>query len=298
MLIEDLDGAMAVFYPLRELQTKRKITKTVTLKDSKGNLKTITLTVEGPVCVSGCTTREKIYEDNANRCILLYIDQGKEQDRNINEYQAKLAAGEVNKEREQQYKELFKNMQRVLRPVSIINPYAKHIQLPEQVFKPRRTMALLLGFIEAVTFYHQYQREIRQGANGLYIETTIGDIEAAFALLKDALFSKSDELTRAARDFLEKLKQLSKEAGTDTFNAKAIREQLRINPGNMKRYLAELARYGYIRAAGNRYRRGSYEYTIVNVGEYEALKSAIEQHVQSILQTIKEHARPKSPVVQ
>ena len=69
ILIEDLDGAENVLYPLRELQSKRRITKTVTLKDNKGNLKTITLRVEGPVCVSGCTTRERIYEDNANRCI-------------------------------------------------------------------------------------------------------------------------------------------------------------------------------------------------------------------------------------
>jgi DNA primase len=294
ILIEDLDGAMTVFYPLRELQTKRRISKTVTLKDSKGNLKTITLTVEGPVCVSGCTTKEKIYEDNANRCILLYTDITRDQDKRINEYQTKIAAGEINKEREQQYKELFKNMQRVLRPINIINPYAKFIQLPEQVFKPRRTMTLLLGFIEAITFYHQYQRAVKKDNNSqLYIETTIEDIEAAFNLLKDVLFSKSDELTKATRDFLEKLKELSKEAGNNTFNARAIREQLRINPGSMKRYLAELMRYGYIKANGNRYRKGSYEYTIVNLDEYEALKSSVEQHLQNILQAIRDHINKK-----
>lgn len=288
ILIEDLDGAMTVFYPLRELQTKRRISKTVTLKDSKGNLKTITLTVEGPVCVSGCTTKEKIYEDNANRCILLYTDQSRDQDKRINEYQTKLSAGEVNKEREQQYKELFKNIQRVLRPINVINPYAKFIALPEQVFKPRRTMTLLLGFIEAITFYHQYQREVKKDSTGqLCIETTIDDIEAAFTLLKDVLFSKSDELAKATRNFFEQLKQLCKDAGNETFNAKTIREQLRINPGNMKRYLAELVRYGYIKANGNRYRKGSYEYTIVNVAEYEALKSSVEQHLQTVLDNIR-----------
>lgn len=45
LLIEDFDGAEAVLYPLRELQSKRKISKTVTLKDNKGNLKTVTLNV-------------------------------------------------------------------------------------------------------------------------------------------------------------------------------------------------------------------------------------------------------------
>lgn len=286
ILIEDLDGAMAVFYPLRELQTKRRISKTVTLKDSKGNLKTITLTVEGPVCVSGCTTKEKIYEDNANRCILLYTDQTKDQDKRINEYQTKIAAGEINKERERQYKELFKNMQRVLRPVNIINPYAKYIELPDQVFKPRRTMTLLLGFIEAVTFYHQYQRGVKKDSNNqFYIETTIEDIESAFELLKDVLFSKSDELSQATRIFFEQLKLLLKKENKESFTSKEIRGLLKINPSNLKRYLIELDRYGFIKATGNRYRR--YEYTICNYAEYEALKSSIQQHLQTILDSIR-----------
>ena len=296
ILIEDLDGAMAVFYPLRELQTKRRITKTVTLKDSKGNLKTITLTVEGPVSVSGCTTKEKLYEDNANRCILLYIDQGKEQDRRITEYQTRSSAGEVNRPREQQYRDLFQNMQRLLRPVTVLNPYAKWIQLPDQVFKPRRTMTLLLGFIEAVTFYHQFQRAVKKDAAGqLYIETTVGDIEAAFMLLKDVLFSKSDELSKATRNFLEQVKVMLQQSGAGSFHARAIRESLRINPGNMKRYLAELMRYGYIKAGGNRY-RGSYEYSIVNMDEYKALTSSIDQHLAGILAAIKD--RVSSSVVQ
>jgi DNA primase len=282
ILIEDLDGAMTVFYPLRELQTKRKITKTVTLKDSKGNLKTVTITVEGPVSVSGCTTKEKIYEDNANRCILLYTDQSREQDKKINEYQTKLSGGEINKEREKQYKELFKNIQAVLRPINIINPYAKYIELPEQVFKPRRTMTLLLGFIEAVTFYHQYQREVKKDSNNqLFIETSIEDIEAAFALLKDVLFSKSDELTKAARSFLEQVKA----NGKSNFTAKEIRQQFRINPSNLKRYLIELERYGYIKGKGNRYR--NYEYQIVSMEEYEQLKGSIDKHLQDIITTIK-----------
>ena len=67
LLIEDLDGALHVLFPLRELQSKKRITKQITYKDTKGQTKTITLTVEGPICVAGCTTKERIYEDNANR---------------------------------------------------------------------------------------------------------------------------------------------------------------------------------------------------------------------------------------
>jgi DNA primase len=287
LLIEDLDGAESSMYPLRELQSKRRISKTVTLKDSKGNLKTITLTVEGPVSVSGCTTRERLYEDNANRCLLLYIDTGKEQDKRIMEYQARISSGEVDREREQAVKTLLQNMQRVIKPIAVINRYAKYIQLPEQVFKPRRTMTLLLSFIEAITVLHQYQREVkRDGHNQPYIETTPEDIEAAFALLKEALFSKSDELTKATRGFLELLKTILHEQGKASFTAREIREHLRLNPNNLKRYLVELERYGYIRGSGNRY-RGNYEYSITNVQEYEQLTGSIDRHLADILATIR-----------
>jgi len=61
ILIEDLDGAESVLYPLRELQSKKRITKTVVHKNAQGESKTIHLTVEGPVCVAGCTTKEHIF---------------------------------------------------------------------------------------------------------------------------------------------------------------------------------------------------------------------------------------------
>jgi DNA primase len=288
ILIEDLDGAMTVFYPLRELQTKRKISKTVTLKDSKGNLKTITLTVEGPVCVSGCTTKEKIYEDNANRCILLYTDQTRDQDKRINEYQTKLSGGEINKEREQQYKELFKNMQRVLRPINIINPYAKYIELPEQVFKPRRTMTLLLGFIEAITFYHQYQREVKKDNTGqLCIETTIEDIEEAFSLVKDVLFSKSDELTKSAREFFEKLKEHIKQNQLISFKTHEIRKTFRMEPRTIQRYMRELSQYSYIKRINGQKGRTGFEYCIADTEEYSRLKTAIDVHAEEVLKNIR-----------
>ncbi|WP_323028351.1 hypothetical protein [Gelidibacter japonicus] len=92
ILIEDLDGAESVLYPLRELQSKKRITKTVVHKDAKGDTKTIHLTVEGPVSVAGCTTQESIYEDNSNRSFLLYIDESEEQDQKIMDYQRLISA--------------------------------------------------------------------------------------------------------------------------------------------------------------------------------------------------------------
>jgi DNA primase len=206
------------------------------------------------------------------------------------EYQTKLSAGEINHDQERKVKQFFKNIQRVLKPINVINPYAKYIQLPEQIFKPRRTMTLLLSFIETVTFYHQYQREIKRDSNNQpYIETTVEDIEAAFSLLKDVLFSKSDELAKATRSFLEQLKAILKSTNKETFTAKEIRKQLRIAPTTLKRYLGELERYGYIKGNGNRYVR--YEYSIQDYEEYNQLRTDIDKHLQGIVNKIKNQSK-------
>ena len=287
ILIEDLDGATDVLYPLRELQSKRKIAKTVTLKDSKGNLKTVTLIVEGPVSVSGCTTREKLYEDNANRCILIETDLSQPQDRRIMDYQRKLSAGLINKSKEVATKTLLQNAQRILKPVTVRNPFAPYISLPEVVFKPRRTIGLLLSFIETITFYHQYQIPTRSDPHtgDIYIETQVEHLEKGFELLKEVLFRKSDELTGACRKFLEILKKHLSSEKRESFTAKEIRKTMRMNPSNLKRYLIELERYGYVKGKGNRYQ--GYEYTISDMNEYENLTKSIEADLQAIIKQVK-----------
>ena len=213
-----MDGAENALYPIRELQSKKRITKTIVEKSSKGKAKTKKLTVEGPVSVAGCTTRERIYEDNANRSFLIFIDESQEQDRKIMDHQRALAAGKVSTEEQEEIKHLLKNTQRLLKPLKIVNPFAEKLILPKEVFKPRRTNAHYLAFIEAVTFYHQFQREekVNKRTGELYIKSTLEDIQAANELMKEVLLRKSDELTGACRKYFERLKMhlLGKEKQT------------------------------------------------------------------------------------
>jgi DNA-binding MarR family transcriptional regulator len=295
LLIEDLDGAEAVLYPLRELQSKRKISKTVTLKDSKGNLKTVTLNVEGPVCVSGCTTREELYEDNANRCILLYMDISPEQDRRVMEYQRQLSAGHIDQYEQRKIKEQIKNVQRLLKPITVKNPFATYLKLPDEVFKPRRTMLLLLLFTETITWYHQYQRELKTDTDTgeQYIETTLADVETAFALLETTLLKKSDELNDACRTFFEKLKTCLKEQDTESFYSKEIRTAFRITPSSIQRYLYDLERMGYIKIArGNRYK--GFEYKMQNWNDLEKIQDNAQNMVKEILENIRSVTRNPS----
>ena len=287
ILIEDLDGAESVLYPLRELQSKKRITKTVVHKDKKGTTKTIHLTVEGPVCVSGCTTQESIYEDNSNRSFLLYIDESEVQDEKIMNYQRKLSAGKTNQEEELQAKILLQNCQRLLKTISVRNPFAEYLSLPQSVFKPRRTNAHYLQFIEVITFYKQYQKEhkIDKESGEEYIETTIEDIEEANELIKEVLLRKSDSLTGACRNHLEKIKIHLQLTNQLQFTNTEIRRKFRVKESTLRNYNSQLLMEGYIKKISNK-KDKSYGYEITNQKEYTDLQQVITTSLERCLEAV------------
>ena len=289
ILIEDMDGAENVLYPLRELMSKKRISKTIPIKDNKGNLRTITLQVEGPICVAGTTTKEQIYEDNANRSLLLFLDGSNKHQESIMEYQRRISAGEINQRLEEETKELFKDIQSILKPVNVRNPFAPQLKIPQEVFKPLRTNTHYLQFIECVTFYNQFQREVKTDnqTGEKYIETTIEDIEHANYLLKGVLLAKSDELNGACRKFFETLKKHIKQQGKQSFYANEIRAELRTNYATLKRHLLHLQRNGYVKVVGGDKFRKGYEYEIVNIEEYQMLQANIKTVLDEILAKIK-----------
>jgi len=248
VIIEDMDGVQYLLYPLRELQTKQWISKVVPVKDHKGEMKTRKLEVYGPICLSGTTTQEKLYEDNANRCLLLHLDGSEEQQEGIMDYQRKLSAGKIDTGAEAEAIRLLLNVQRVLEPVKVINPYAEYLRIPGQCFKPLRTNDHYLQMIETVTWYHQLQREeqVDTLTGEVYIETTLEDIEIANELMKDVLLTKSDELPAEIRRFFEQVKAWLKSinpatAGRQTsFYSKALRSHFRMYPMKANRYIRAL----------------------------------------------------------
>jgi DNA primase len=288
ILIEDMDGATSVLYVLRELQSKGYVNKLVPMKDSKGNMKTILLEVEGPICLSGTTTKERIYEDNANRCLLIYLDNSEAQQQGIMQYQRLLSAGKINKAEEETTKELMQDLQLMFRKLNVVNPFADKLIIPESVFKPLRTNAHYLQFIEAITFIHQYQREVKKDNQGnSFIATTLEDIELANELLKEVLLAKSDELTKACRDFLESLKALLIKEKKHSFFKNQVREATRINPHTLKKYLQQLSFYGYIKTIGGDKYKAGYEYEITKKDEYNNLKNVVETALDKALQDLK-----------
>ncbi len=300
ILIEDLDGAENVLYPLRELQSKKRISKTIAHKNTKGETRTIHLVVEGPVSVAGCTTQEQIYEDNANRSFLIYLDESKEQDKRIMEYQRKLSAGKVDREEENEAAELMRNCQRILEPIKIINPYAELLQIPEEVLKPRRTNNHYLQFIEVITYYHQFQREqkVNQSTGEVFIETTLEDIAEANKLLKEILLRKSDELTGACRNYFERLKQYLVGEQQKQFTNREISRLFRVSSTTVKRYHLDLFNSGYLKSTKQKGSK-AYLYEVVSYEEYLELQkhvtTVLDDSLEQLQKNLAAKEKPKSP---
>jgi predicted transcriptional regulator len=318
LLFEDLDGLKEdSLYAWRELMSKRFISRSMPYKDSNGNTKTKQLIVEGPLSTAGCTTHESVYEDNANRCFLIYVDESKEQDKKIMEYQCNVSAGLIDVYKEQETKHLLQNAQRLLRNITVKNPFAPHLHLPDAVFKPRRTNAHYLQFIEAITFYKQYQRRWINAETSeivydpstatsppnadldlthLFIETTIEDIEEANDLLKNILIRKSDELQGAIRNYFETLKNHLHKETKNTFTNKDVQVSQRLSNTLIRRYNQLLIEQGYIKRnekLEQEEKKKGYKthiYEVTNFEDYEQLQSQIMNTLNTCLYNIKQQS--------
>ena len=278
LLQEDLEGAYSALLPLRELMSNQEISRFSTRTNSRtGESQQVYLHVEGPVCIAGATTRDKIYEDNANRSFLIQIEENPRHEAEVLEHQGRVAAGLVNMHHYEENIRMLKACQLLIRPMEVIIPFAPELELPPHVFKKMRTKNHYLTLIKAVTLWNQQRRKKTTDKEGnTYITATLEDVEWANYLCKDSLLRKSDELGGKTRNFFESLKELLNESqqGNPVFYAKDIRKYFRLHPMQLKRFLDELEGRGFIKCKSRSNKTGN-EYEITIWDDYQLLKNGI-----------------------
>ncbi|MFB0923733.1 MAG: hypothetical protein QMB65_00390, partial [Vicingaceae bacterium] len=161
------------------------------------------------------------------------------------------------------------------------------LHIPTEVLKPRRTNNHYLQFIEAITFYHQYQREQKVDATTgeIFIESTLEDVENANKLLKEILLRKSDELTGACRNYLEAVKSYLENENKKQFTNQEIRKALKVNPSNQKRYNISLTSNYYIKQIKGK-KGATYYYEIVSYKEFQELRNHIANALDESLKRL------------
>ncbi len=291
LLQEDLDGAYNALLPLRELMSNQSISRFSTKTNSRtGDSKQVYLHVEGPVCVAGATTKDKVYEDNANRSFLIQIEESPKHEAQVMEHQGKVAAGLIDFKEYEQNINLLKACQLLIEPMEVLIPFAPKLELPPHVFKKMRTKNHYLTLIKSITLWNQKQRKQTTDNEGnKYLISTLEDVQWANFLCKDNLLRKSDELSGKTRNFFESLKELVKQWEVKTFYAKDVRKYLRMHPMTLQRHFNELERRGLMRCVSRSNKPGN-EYEISVWDDFEQLKSGMD-----IMDTILEKLKKSEP---
>lgn len=131
-LVEE-EGAQRASYALKLLQSEGELTIASTGKDPQtGNLVTQEYRVEGPVMIMLTTTAIEIDEELLNRCLVLSVDEGREQTQAIHRLQRerRTLTGLLNGQRKQRLLAQHRHARRLLKPLKVLNPFCRPTHLP------------------------------------------------------------------------------------------------------------------------------------------------------------------------
>ncbi len=207
--IAEEEGASRAAYALKLLQSEGELSIASTGKDTaSGRLVTHTYKVTGPTAIVLTTTAIDVDEELLNRCLVLTVDEDRDQTRAIHQAQrrAQTLEGLAARTERDAIVGLHRDAQRLLEPLAVVNPFADRLTFADGRTRTRRDHGKYLGLIAAVTLLHQHQRTRKTATvNGkvvAYVETTIGDIEVAHRLAHAVLGQSLDELPPQTRRLL------------------------------------------------------------------------------------------------
>jgi DNA primase catalytic core len=261
LAIVEGEGIKSASYALKLLQSEGELTIASTGKDPQtGNLVTQEYHVEGPVMIFLTTTAIEIDEELLNRCLVLSVDESREQTEAIHRLQRerRTLSGLVNGERRQRLLIQHRHAQRLLRPLKVLNPYADQLTFLSDKTRTRRDHEKYLTLIDTIALLHQYQRDRRtvqqEGETLEYIEATREDIAQANALAHEVLGRSLDELPPQTRRVLARVIEMVTAAceaqqlprAQYRFSRREVREYTGLSDTQLRVHLERLVALEYL----------------------------------------------------
>jgi hypothetical protein len=202
-------GAQRASYALKLLQSEGELTIASTGKDPvSGRHITHEYRVKGPVMIFLTTTAIDIDEELLNRCLVLTVNEEQAQTQAIHRVQreAQTIEGLLRRRDRDDLLRLHRNAQRLLKPVSVVNPYAPGLTFLDGQTRTRRDHMKYLTLIRSIALLHQHQRPhktVQHNGKPLeYIEVALHDIAVANRLTAEVLGRSLDELPPQTRRLL------------------------------------------------------------------------------------------------
>jgi hypothetical protein len=206
------------------------------------------------------TTAIEIDEELLNRCLVLTVNEGREQTRAIHRLQRERQTleGLLQRQDREHVLKVHRDAQRLLRPLLVANPYARDLTFLDHQTRTRRDHMKYLTLIRAIALLHQHQREVKtahhDGRAVRYIEVTRDDIAMANRLAHEVLGRSLDELPPQTRRLLGLLDRFVAERaevqGVDRADVRFTRREVREHTGwtdfPVRTHLEKLAALEYV----------------------------------------------------
>ncbi|WP_261850208.1 toprim domain-containing protein, partial [Pectobacterium araliae] len=265
LAIAEEEGVRQAAYALKLLQSDGELTIASTGKDdATGNLVTKQYTVKGPVMLILTTTAIDVDEELLNRCLVLTVNESREQTEAIHALQRhKQTLEGLLMENEKGYlTELYQNAQRLLKPLKVVNPFASQLTFLSDKTRTRRDHMKYLTLIQSVALLHQYQREVKtvehRGQVIEYIEVERSDIVLANKLAHEILGRTLDEMPPQTRTLLLLIQGMvnqlahtqNKKPGEVRFTRRDIRNATQWSDSQLKLHCLRLAEMEYLLVHG------------------------------------------------
>lgn len=266
LAIVEEEGAERASYALKLLQSEKELTIASTGKDPEtGKHVTHEYRVEGPVMIFLTTTAIEIDEELLNRCLVLTVDEDREQTRAIHQLQRRRQTleGMLQRHARDQVLAVHNNAQRLLRPLLVVNPFAEKLTFLDDKTRTRRDHMKYLTLIRSIALLHQHQRPtktvVHDGRVLEYLEATLDDVAIANKLAHEVLGRSLDELPPQTRKLLLLLDEMVTAVAAD----KAMdRRDVRFT----RRHVLDVTGWGYTQAKLHLERLIEHELVLVHHG--------------------------------
>jgi DNA primase len=284
LAISEEEGVRQAAYALKLLQSEGTLTIASTAKDeTSGNLVTKQYSVRGPVMLMLTTTAIDVDEELLNRCLVLSVNESREQTAAIHARQRhkQTLAGLLQGAEKEAIQALHHNAQRLLSSVAVVNPYADRLSFLSDKTRTRRDHMKYLTLIRAIALLHQHQREVKtvqhRGQALAYIEVTKADIALANRLAHEVLGRTLDELPPQTRRLVSLIQAMVQARAQEQriplnqvrFTRRDVRDATHWSDSQLKVHCARLADMEYLLVHGGS-RGHSLTYELLWDGESDA----------------------------
>jgi hypothetical protein len=300
MLGEALHNEVIEGY-IRQMQSENRIARKVTVKDPKsGIMKTMTVKHDVRLVFMQTSTAMKVNIENLSRCLVLRVDNSREQTERVLAMQRYKTSYQGHLEEKHVIPKIMKKhhaAQRLLAKIPVFNPFERCIRFPSTRPIMRRGQTQFLGLITASCLARQMQKEpveMEDHYTGKYdrvYECDYEDYATARRLFIDGkLLQQDEDLPAAAVRLYEEIRAMvrkkAKKEGLEsaevTFIQKDVRGITELGNESIKRYLRILVEYEYLQVVAGRRHGTRFSYKLREDAPIDVLDIA------SIIPTVEE----------